>query len=77
MKRLHQHLSEVEVTAWVLIGIFLAVLLIFSFVFWKQILRGAAPPPKHLIEVVQLNRSDVDLMLSLPAANYSIRKRPV
>jgi hypothetical protein len=37
MKKLHQHLSEVEVTAWVLFGIFIAALLVFTYLFWKQI----------------------------------------
>jgi hypothetical protein len=53
MRRFHQHISEVEMTVWVLIGIFIAALLIFSFVFWKQVSRGAAPPPEHLFEIVQ------------------------
>ena len=53
MKRVHQHLSEVEVTAWVLLGIFLAALLTFSFLFWKQISREASRPSQS-VGIVQL-----------------------
>jgi len=37
MKTARQHLSELELTAWVLIAIFLAALLVFSYLFWKRI----------------------------------------
>jgi heme/copper-type cytochrome/quinol oxidase subunit 2 len=37
MKTARQHLSELEVTAWVLIAIFLAALLVFSYLFWKRL----------------------------------------
>jgi len=37
MKKLHQHLSEIEATAWVLIAIFIAALLMFTYLFWNRI----------------------------------------
>jgi hypothetical protein len=37
MKRLREHPSEVEVTVWVLIAIFVTVMLMFSYLFWKRI----------------------------------------
>jgi hypothetical protein len=39
---MHQQLTEVEMTAWILIGIFLAVLLMFSYLFWKRISRDVS-----------------------------------
>jgi hypothetical protein len=39
MKKTHQHLTELEETAWVLVAIFLMVLLMFSYLFWKRISR--------------------------------------
>jgi hypothetical protein len=34
------HRSEVEATAWVLIAIFIAAMLIVSYLFWKRITFG-------------------------------------
>jgi hypothetical protein len=39
MKKARQHLTEVEVTAWILIAVFVAVLLMFSYLFWKRFRR--------------------------------------
>jgi hypothetical protein len=39
MKKARQHLTEVEVTAWVIIAVFLAALLMFSYLFWKRVRR--------------------------------------
>jgi len=37
MKRKPHTLDEVEVTAWVLIAIFLLVLILFTYLFWKRV----------------------------------------
>lgn len=58
MKRSHQHLSEVEVTAWILIAIFVAALLMFSYLFWKKVSRETAAQPEHFSEVVEYNHSE-------------------
>jgi hypothetical protein len=34
---MRQHLSEVELTVWVLIAIFVTVMLMLSYLFWKRI----------------------------------------
>jgi len=37
MKQVRQHLNEQELTAWVLIAIFLTALLVLSSLFWKRV----------------------------------------
>jgi hypothetical protein len=53
MKTVRQHLSERELTAWVLIGIFLAALLVFSYLFWKRI-APEFPPVSQSRQVLQV-----------------------
>ncbi|SPE62290.1 hypothetical protein SBV1_800011 [Verrucomicrobia bacterium] len=37
MNKESQPINQVEATAWVLIAIFLGLLILFSYLFWKQI----------------------------------------
>jgi hypothetical protein len=46
------HISEEELTAWILIAIFLAALLVFSYFFWKRISRDAILPRENMPRIV-------------------------
>lgn len=52
MNKVRQQLTEVEATAWVLIAIFVAVLLLFSFLFWKKLEASPASRSEPILQVV-------------------------